>query len=314
MNENKATPTTYGLCCLDGSIVRTKVAVIGAGIAGLGCCHRLRVEHGLSREEVLLLEARDRIGGRVHTCYLPKTGIPVDAGASWIHGVEGSPLVHYLEHVPSSVHPHPQITSTTGVPPRQRTRKTKETSEGLHRPKDIIIFDGATKSFVPPKKTNDMQQLFLDLFEKVENEAQKRKEEAEAEAQQQNKERSNDSLGIALREAFEEERKKDLGMEEHELETRLYDFFLHIASEYCGGPMDDHSLSAWIEDEDAFPGTHLFLSEYSIITDELFHQAQPTLRLNQQVVHIDYHHNSCSKTKPLGIRSFFLCFCSCLFF
>jgi polyamine oxidase len=35
--------------------------------------------------QVVLLESRDRIGGRVHTDY--SFGFPVDLGASWLHGV-----------------------------------------------------------------------------------------------------------------------------------------------------------------------------------------------------------------------------------
>ena len=54
----------------------SNVIVIGAGVAGLACAQRLK-ELGHS---VLVLEARDRVGGRVHTV----DGI--DHGAMWIHG------------------------------------------------------------------------------------------------------------------------------------------------------------------------------------------------------------------------------------
>lgn len=40
---------------------------------------------------VVVVEARDRIGGRVHTSRA-WPDIPVDLGASWIHGVRGNPL------------------------------------------------------------------------------------------------------------------------------------------------------------------------------------------------------------------------------
>ena len=43
---------------------KVRVCVIGAGIAGLGAAHHL-AEAGL--QDFLLLEAADRIGGRVHT-------------------------------------------------------------------------------------------------------------------------------------------------------------------------------------------------------------------------------------------------------
>lgn len=58
-----------------------RVLVIGAGIAGLAAARRLR-EAGM---EVIVLEARDRIGGRIHTRDHFGNG-GVDLGASWIHG------------------------------------------------------------------------------------------------------------------------------------------------------------------------------------------------------------------------------------
>ncbi|XP_059283290.1 LOW QUALITY PROTEIN: polyamine oxidase 2-like [Lycium ferocissimum] len=57
------------------------VIVIGGGIAGLAAARAL---HDASFQ-VVVLESRDRIGGRIHTEY--SFGFPVDLGASWLHGV-----------------------------------------------------------------------------------------------------------------------------------------------------------------------------------------------------------------------------------
>jgi polyamine oxidase len=59
---------------------------VGAGAAGLAAAHQLAV----SGVDVRVLEARDRVGGRVWTD--SSLGVPVDLGASWIHGVSGNPL------------------------------------------------------------------------------------------------------------------------------------------------------------------------------------------------------------------------------
>lgn len=58
------------------------VAVIGAGAAGLAAARRLS-SAGL---RVIVLEARDRIGGRVHTIRPPDSVLPVEAGAEFVHG------------------------------------------------------------------------------------------------------------------------------------------------------------------------------------------------------------------------------------
>ncbi len=64
--------------------------IVGAGVAGLTAA-RLLQDAGRT---VVVLEARDRIGGRVHT---DRTDGIVDLGASWIHGVDGSPVAAAAE-------------------------------------------------------------------------------------------------------------------------------------------------------------------------------------------------------------------------
>lgn len=57
--------------------------IIGAGTAGLAAAHDLHT----AGEPVTILEARDRIGGRVHTDRA-FAGVPVEFGAEFIHGDE----------------------------------------------------------------------------------------------------------------------------------------------------------------------------------------------------------------------------------
>jgi monoamine oxidase len=63
------------------------VIVVGAGVAGIGAARAL-ADAGA---RVTVIEARDRIGGRTHTSHL-WPDLPVDMGASWIHGTEGNPV------------------------------------------------------------------------------------------------------------------------------------------------------------------------------------------------------------------------------
>jgi monoamine oxidase len=58
------------------------VIVIGAGAAGLAAAAALAA----ADREVLVLEARDRVGGRIWTRHEPGAGAPIELGAEFIHG------------------------------------------------------------------------------------------------------------------------------------------------------------------------------------------------------------------------------------
>lgn len=68
------------------------VIVIGAGVSGLAAAWDLKK----AGKSVIVLEARDRIGGRLWTDRTWKKS-PVDLGASWIHGTEDNPLTELAE-------------------------------------------------------------------------------------------------------------------------------------------------------------------------------------------------------------------------
>lgn len=61
------------------------VIIIGAGIAGLSAANQLKDEYN-----VIVLEAKDRIGGRIMTHH--SWGGSFDMGASWISGADGNPI------------------------------------------------------------------------------------------------------------------------------------------------------------------------------------------------------------------------------
>lgn len=65
----------------------SRIAIIGAGLAGLSAARDLK-QRGA---DVIIVEARDRIGGRIWTSRA-WPDMPMDMGASWIHGVKGNPL------------------------------------------------------------------------------------------------------------------------------------------------------------------------------------------------------------------------------
>lgn len=65
--------------------------VVGAGVAGLSAA-RLLAQAG---RRVVVLEARDRVGGRVWTDRTD--ALVTDLGASWIHGITGNPVAAAAE-------------------------------------------------------------------------------------------------------------------------------------------------------------------------------------------------------------------------
>ena len=70
------------------------VAIIGAGAAGLGAAHALQ-NSGLS---TIVLEARDRAGGRAHTV-MAAPGIPFDLGCGWLHSADKNRFVGIAEQL-----------------------------------------------------------------------------------------------------------------------------------------------------------------------------------------------------------------------
>jgi len=95
----RAVTLLTGMICLGyfGSVIadtkpvtavhQYNVIIIGAGAAGLAAAQDL-YQHGV--KDVLVLEARDRIGGRVWTIH--PWGAATDLGASWIHRSNNNPL------------------------------------------------------------------------------------------------------------------------------------------------------------------------------------------------------------------------------
>jgi monoamine oxidase len=70
------------------------IAIIGAGAAGLGAARALE-NSGLS---VIVLEARDRVGGRGHTI-IAAPGIAFDLGCGWLHSGDKNSFVKIAEQL-----------------------------------------------------------------------------------------------------------------------------------------------------------------------------------------------------------------------
>ena len=96
---------------------KVDVAVIGAGAAGIGAARRLQEAGTVS---LVVLEARDRVGGRAHT--IEPAGFPLDRGAEWLHSADRNPLSPIAQRLGFSVHRRPPEWTT-------RLRRSGETIE-----------------------------------------------------------------------------------------------------------------------------------------------------------------------------------------
>ncbi len=89
--EPDSVPTDIPQPQADSAPREARVLVLGAGISGLAAARTL-VDKGF---RVIVLEARNRIGGRMWTD--TSLGLPLDLGASWIHGVDENPITELAE-------------------------------------------------------------------------------------------------------------------------------------------------------------------------------------------------------------------------
>ena len=67
------------------------IIIVGAGISGLAAADNL-IDSG---KDVLILEARDRIGGRIWSHLW--NGVTIEEGANWIHTSDGNPITEFAE-------------------------------------------------------------------------------------------------------------------------------------------------------------------------------------------------------------------------
>jgi monoamine oxidase len=101
------------------------VLVVGAGIAGLAAAERLAT----AGRHVLVLEARDRIGGRIHTAHDPELDIPIELGAEFMHG-HPAELIELIQRLGLSLVPgreRHQRGPGKAAPPLPDLRATLET-------------------------------------------------------------------------------------------------------------------------------------------------------------------------------------------
>lgn len=69
-----------------------KIVIVGAGLSGFTAAAKL-IENGF--DDIVIIEAENRIGGRIHS--VPFANGKIDLGAQWVHG-ETNNVVYDLVH------------------------------------------------------------------------------------------------------------------------------------------------------------------------------------------------------------------------
>lgn len=81
-------------------VKKPRIVIVGAGVAGLTAANKLYTTQGLSELfELCVVEGGTRIGGRINTSEFG--GDRIEMGATWIHGIGGSPIHKIAQEINS---------------------------------------------------------------------------------------------------------------------------------------------------------------------------------------------------------------------
>ncbi|GJP29309.1 hypothetical protein CLOM_g13340 [Closterium sp. NIES-68] len=225
---------------------RPSAIVIGSGFSGLAAAHTL---HNASFE-VVVLEARNRIGGRAFTDH--SFGFPLDLGAAWLHGVsESNPLTRLIADL--------QL-------PLYRTSGD-----------DSVLYDHDLESYalydvdgkkIPQEMVERVESLFEDMLEETRQVCAKTDED------------------ISMERAFSlvEQRRPDLRLQG--VERRVLQWYLCRMEGWFATDLKNLSAKCW-EEEDLVEGGHgLMVNGYLPVLEKL--AAGLDIRFNHRVVDIDW--------------------------
>ncbi|GAB4842842.1 Polyamine oxidase 2 [Ancistrocladus abbreviatus] len=234
------------------------VIVIGAGFAGIAAARALYD----ASFQVVVLESRNRIGGRVCTDYT--FGFPVDLGASWLHGV-------------CNENPLAPLIGRLGLP--------------LYRTSgdNSVLYDHDLESYALFDMDGNQvpQELVVkvgETFENILKETDKVREECDED--------------MSIQQAFSIvfERRPDFMLEG--LAHKVLQWYLCRMEGWFAADADTISLKSW-DQEVLLPGGHgLMVRGYCPVINTLAKGLD--IRLNHRVTKIARHHNGVKVTTENG--------------
>lgn len=159
-----------------------RIVIVGAGSAGIAAATRL-LEQGF--RNVLVLEAEDRIGGRIHT--IPFADNVVDLGAQWCHGEKGNAVFEKVKdlNLLDVTEPHYEtfrcVRSNKEVLPEELADTLKSIAENSipERQTELVNYQGSLGDYINWKYWTELEKLppidrsiaeeFLEVFHKFES-------------------------------------------------------------------------------------------------------------------------------------------------
>jgi monoamine oxidase len=261
-NENKTSDKSITPVALMSSLTiapitppRKRIVIIGAGMSGIVAARQLRF---FKHYEVVVLEARNRIGGRVFTDW-DTSGAAVDLGASIVTGTDANPVK--------------TVCQQTGLNMYQ-----------IGQEGHLYDYDGARLSQCIDerieKKYNELLDKACDLKNASDEETKK--------WCGANVDVNSSSLGRITHLMIEEylSTVDDDDLRERERRALMW----HVANlEYgCGSDLDPVSLAHWDQDDEfELPGAHCFVREgYTSVVNALAQEID--VQLCSIVKKIDY--------------------------
>jgi len=139
------------------------IIIIGAGLAGLTAAKAL-TQHGIN---VILIEARERIGGRIQSIQL-NDDFFIELGAQFVHGIKNNPLYSISEHYHLDVKPY--VRSNWAIYDKQGNEVDKTQLNEL-----IEEYEEQLKALTFDRQSDDKDRFTVDDLEYIDMQLLKHK-------------------------------------------------------------------------------------------------------------------------------------------
>jgi monoamine oxidase len=271
---------------------RFQIGVLGGGIAGLACCVELikQLEYENIDAQVVLLEARSRLGGRLwtdkETFGEDSEKFPIELGASWIHGIDHNPLAALakeanIDFLTTSENVQMLDKDMTPVDSKMDERMGKFfddlldlAAEDCWAVPDLVKTEGPSN---PQSAIRWYSSVFMnDEKRKLEN-GDRKESTLEATGAPVHRQSSDRSIDFEVGKAIAKHKLREfskLSTKEHRMllwNTKNVEYAL-------GANIVDLSMKYWDADErHAFEGDHVLLKQgYSAVVDHMLESLEKT--------------------------------------